>query len=354
MIREVQMKKLVLLVFICLALSLGAQISDPEALEYGFNLTQIQPYLLEGTLRMHNPTQYVWNYTFPNLTIADILVDGFNPGVVYLPALCPVTIYAGETVTLNIGEYLYLPLTQGVHTTQAELVIGTGYPVGNIEVIYNFQTMDEISALDWELQIDEVYPDSLEATLNFTNNTSEPWYHEYYAVPTFYLTVDNNILGGFMWIDFPMVFVVEPFETISLELSYRNYIDGVLTEFTPGTHTLQAHTRLSPGQPVADTRIFTYTPSTNDDQILNSLSLTAYPNPFIQGTNISIKNDKARSREMEIYNLRGQLVRKLSSNQGESSYWDGTDNQGRSVSPGVYLLKQMGSRGSSLKLLKLN
>ncbi|PKN76209.1 MAG: hypothetical protein CVU49_02265 [Candidatus Cloacimonetes bacterium HGW-Cloacimonetes-2] len=68
-----------------------------------------------------------------------------------------------------------------------------------------------------------------------------------------------------------------------------------------------------------------------------------YPNPFNPVT--SIKYDLAETSQvrMDIYNVRGQLVKTLLNQEmlagTHSVIWDGKDGQGRSVSSGVYLYR---------------
>ena len=85
-----------------------------------------------------------------------------------------------------------------------------------------------------------------------------------------------------------------------------------------------------------------------------------YPNPFRSSTTISF-NLATKSHEnipidskhltgqaqINIYNVRGQLVRKLSIVNSQSSIvWDGKDERGKIVSSGIYLY-QLSTRGGS-------
>jgi len=69
-----------------------------------------------------------------------------------------------------------------------------------------------------------------------------------------------------------------------------------------------------------------------------------HPNPFNPSTTISFSLNNDRSAiDLCIYNLKGQLVKKLFSgslDKGNHSYvWDGNDDAGRSASSGVYLYR---------------
>ncbi len=65
-----------------------------------------------------------------------------------------------------------------------------------------------------------------------------------------------------------------------------------------------------------------------------------YPNPFNPSTTIKYSMPKAGHLKLSIYNVRGQLVKTMIDGQvamGDGQIiWDGTNNQGSSVSSGVY------------------
>ncbi len=72
-------------------------------------------------------------------------------------------------------------------------------------------------------------------------------------------------------------------------------------------------------------------------------NLYNYPNPFNPETTIAFTLDKEQKVELAIYNVRGQKVRTLINDiqpVGENKIvWDGTDDNGRNVTSGVYLMK---------------
>lgn len=74
-----------------------------------------------------------------------------------------------------------------------------------------------------------------------------------------------------------------------------------------------------------------------------NFKLKAYPNPFSFYTEIRYRAPLLRKAILEIYNSNGRLI-KLLSNNG-NFIWDGTDQKGKTVSPGVYfyLLKTSNS-----------
>jgi hypothetical protein len=69
----------------------------------------------------------------------------------------------------------------------------------------------------------------------------------------------------------------------------------------------------------------------------------AYPNPFNNITSITYLVSKSEDVKIEIYNLKGQVVRSLvSGTKNPGSYslkWNGNNDKGRSVSSGVYYIR---------------
>jgi hypothetical protein len=86
---------------------------------------------------------------------------------------------------------------------------------------------------------------------------------------------------------------------------------------------------------------------TSDDDPQNPVVATAlngnYPNPFNPETTISYSVKEAGRVKLEIYNIRGQLVRTLVDADHASGHYkqvfNSKDNRGRSISSGVYLLR---------------
>jgi len=74
-----------------------------------------------------------------------------------------------------------------------------------------------------------------------------------------------------------------------------------------------------------------------------TFNLKNYPNPFNPETTISFELSKPGNVVLNIYNLKGELVKKLINNQlsngKHSIVWDGKDNNGHICSSGVYYYK---------------
>ncbi len=83
----------------------------------------------------------------------------------------------------------------------------------------------------------------------------------------------------------------------------------------------------------------------------------AYPNPFNPNTNIRYSLYEAGKVNIEIYNIKGQLMRSYATEHGNPGYyqisWDGRDANGRSAASGVYLYRMSSENYSSTKKMIL-
>jgi len=82
-----------------------------------------------------------------------------------------------------------------------------------------------------------------------------------------------------------------------------------------------------------------------------------YPNPFNPVTNIAYSIKETGNVTLEVYNLKGQLVKTLVNDVKETGdyteIWNGTDNTGKSVSSGVYFYKMKASNYTATKKMIL-
>ncbi|MCK4338785.1 MAG: T9SS type A sorting domain-containing protein, partial [Candidatus Cloacimonetes bacterium] len=89
-----------------------------------------------------------------------------------------------------------------------------------------------------------------------------------------------------------------------------------------------------------------------DNTNITNLSLTNYPNPFSASTHISFSGMKnIQNSVIEIYNIKGQLVRTLEPSIGSSpdegyALWDGKDKNNNDVTNGIYFYKLETELGS--------
>lgn len=81
-----------------------------------------------------------------------------------------------------------------------------------------------------------------------------------------------------------------------------------------------------------------------------------YPNPFNPTTTIQYALPKPAYVELKIYNMLGQVVRMLVEGERGAGYhqaiWDGKDEEGRTVSTGIYLYQI--KAGDFVKTMKMS
>ena len=87
-----------------------------------------------------------------------------------------------------------------------------------------------------------------------------------------------------------------------------------------------------------------YASESNDELQITNYELDNYPNPFNPSTTISYQLPKnVKDAKIEIYNLKGQFVRKLDVKSEKSGIgkviWDGRNDNGEFVGSGVYFYK---------------
>lgn len=94
------------------------------------------------------------------------------------------------------------------------------------------------------------------------------------------------------------------------------------------------------------------------DESINTSLHANYPNPFNPETFISYSLEKAGNVTIKVYNMLGQKIKTLVDNVQEvgkhNVAWDGTDNNGKNVSSGVYLYRmENGSYSKTHKMVLL-
>ncbi|MBN1340008.1 MAG: T9SS type A sorting domain-containing protein, partial [Bacteroidales bacterium] len=102
----------------------------------------------------------------------------------------------------------------------------------------------------------------------------------------------------------------------------------------------------------------TTTQITNHKSQITNNQVTVFPNPFTSNAFISFQTNTKGKVRAAIYNLNGQLVKKLTETEAvPGSYsinWDGTDNFGFEVNPGAYIVsvEVNGLKAGSVKVVK--
>ena len=99
-------------------------------------------------------------------------------------------------------------------------------------------------------------------------------------------------------------------------------------------------------------------PDSAEDLIQPPISKVAiYPNPFNPSTTIAFNTPVTQEVELSLYNLKGQKVRTLYKGilkRGEHKLiWDGKDNNGRTVSSGIYFAQIEAGKYSQIRKMML-
>ncbi len=156
----------------------------------------------------------------------------------------------------------------------------------------------------------------------------------------------DNMFGALL-----QIFSDTPGEHVVFKLSSPT--DKKIVTLEPGLIT-------EPGSIVGDYNTNQYymlfSDSSETPEVVTGLG-KAYPNPFKQGTHITLSVAKdAPELEVGIYNIRGQKVRTLINGQLKAGpmnlWWDGKDANGRQMPSGVYFCRlQNGKTNQNIKLM---
>lgn len=148
--------------------------------------------------------------------------------------------------------------------------------------------------------------------------------------------------------------------SFSIPASANNGIEELLDGFIVGNRIILKLYRDGKVYPLAYTKLigtdwfeengslFAQTNTSDLTTVQNmdaSVQLKCFPNPFTSEITIEIQDPTDTNLSVEIYNLSGQRVKNLFKGIAGSYItlkWNGTNNEGQSVSPGVYLCKVNG------------
>jgi hypothetical protein len=99
----------------------------------------------------------------------------------------------------------------------------------------------------------------------------------------------------------------------------------------------------------AEIQILPLTEAESVDEIIPSdFEISAYPNPFNDAVNISVFSN--RVAEISIYDIIGRPIKIFAINVGNSLVkWDASDNNGKSVSAGIYFIGESGNKNRIFK-----
>jgi carboxypeptidase family protein/flagellar hook capping protein FlgD len=150
-------------------------------------------------------------------------------------------------------------------------------------------------------------------------------------------------------------------------LNYNIYVDGILE----GTSTDLFYLVIGYPAGTYEFGVSAYYSSENESEIItveatvdadeNSVPNVTklfgnYPNPFNPTTTISfsLTSEDAENATLEIYNLKGSLIKQFPLSQDHSSFdWDGTDTTGQPVPSGIYFYKLKAGKYSAVNKMIL-
>jgi hypothetical protein len=132
-----------------------------------------------------------------------------------------------------------------------------------------------------------------------------------------------------------------------------------LNNLSDGTYywTVQAIDNTFAGSAFAEQPSFTIGVAVDDDTTIPMPIVSSYPNPFTAATHLNVNLKAAGSLKLEIFNVKGQMVKTLANTSftiGNHAFtWDGTDENLRKVSAGLYTARLTTTQGTSVKKLML-
>jgi hypothetical protein len=80
----------------------------------------------------------------------------------------------------------------------------------------------------------------------------------------------------------------------------------------------------------------------------NTFNGSVYPNPIIDGFEVNLKSDKTQDYEIQLLDLTGRVLKKVSVSSDKESFSTSMDTEALDLVEGVYLLQVKGSLGKTL------
>jgi hypothetical protein len=139
-------------------------------------------------------------------------------------------------------------------------------------------------------------------------------------------------------------------------ISGVNVTDCFLQDVCAGCHQFYVTAFFDSGCESIPSNIAELTVTSNNDCYtpVKALSVDIYPCPLRHECNVSVQGGgKSWLTDLTIFNIKGQIVRRMSLRSGETIHWDTSDSSGRQVPAGVYFLKAVNPEGSVTKKLTI-
>jgi hypothetical protein len=235
-----------------------------------------------------------------------------------------------ETVITSAGPGIFYNWNVTLPGTIPVLDISPDSPPANPTDDYRF-------VVNYELPKEIVYGTNFDDNNEFSYSSSQ-------GHIDFFICDEDN---------FNEYMVAQSFEAFEInQNSTANYIDFVLPSSDSWYAVFSNEEKLITTQELqVNMELYQNVPSDIPEEELNELypGITLYPNypnPFNPSTTItfSLTAENAKDAEISIYNLKGQKIRTFNCHpelvEGRSSIvWNGTDENGKAVSSGIYFYK---------------
>jgi hypothetical protein len=306
------------------------------------------------------------------IMLADPLAPGFPTDVVVIPDavgaleadidwVCPTVQVNGDPLTELLEMRVYRDENL-IYTDSSPVIGGTGtYPDNAVPAsgmytykVVGYNSFDEGLAITVTVWVGEDVPDAV-SDLTLTDvSTDELIAQLDWVNPTTGLhggTFSEPILGYHI-------------ERLPDNVTFE--IAGIATSFLddtiPGTdyysYEVTAYNSVgNGGTATSNVLLFGGNEIFFDDIIIAKTELlNNYPNPFNPETNIAFSIKEAGYTTLEVYNMKGQLMKTLVNEVKENGNytvtWNGKDNSGKNVSSGVYFYKmETGKYVSTKKMI---
>jgi len=189
--------------------------------------------------------------------------------------------------------------------------VGNFWQTGNIETVFG-ETGSVVEGLDYDYLYQQP-PDNLVDHIDANGGS-------------IIFASQDGIGRGVMYAG-----VSNTYRTINTSFIFSALVNGIHTK----NDLMEAYMDYLTGNTAVDE---------HENGIANALSLTVSPNPFSNTTVIRYQMRDASPKQvsMKVYDITGRLVRQLNNPTIQPSnqiVWDGTDNSGRRVSSGTYIVR---------------
>ncbi len=85
-----------------------------------------------------------------------------------------------------------------------------------------------------------------------------------------------------------------------------------------------------------------------------NLKINSWPNPFSEGCTLKVNGTAKAGQQLEIFNLKGQKVRRLDLNSDFETRWDGRDESGQALAAGIYFARAHAGNNSIVHKLVIS